>query len=363
MTDSPQKPQEYYRFCPGEEQIRISDAVCFGRRRANFPKCKNCRFNEEHSPQPGQNPAATLLGPSKPAEPAETDRIGLIFQANDIRARYPDPLNTDAAWRIGQACAQFLRSELRGYDRSQPEKSTIVVGRDMRKSSPALAEALIEGLRAGGSPVIDIGLIDTPQLYFAVNRLTCCGGVQVTASHNPDDYNGFKISGLRARPISSDTGLTKIRKIAENTIRHTTGSMAPLQTADLSEPYKTFVRGFLNEDVSTVSADHPLKVVVDASNGMAGRFFPLIFGDVEWLDAVKLNFEHAGDFHHDPNPLIEANLSQLRDRVTRSRADFGVCFDGDADRCILVDEKGSPVRGDLMTALLVSDLLKECPGS
>ncbi len=369
MTDAPQNPQDYYRFCPGEEQIKLSDAICLGRRRSNFPKCKNCQFNDDLAaknpvPEAAAAPkSAGGVGPGRSVEVSQVDRIGSLFQANDIRARYPDPLNADAAWRIGQAAAQFLRSELRGYDRSLAEKSTVVVGRDMRRSSPVLADALIEGLRAGGSPVIDIGMVDTPQLYFAVNRLTCCGGIQVTASHNPGEYNGFKICGQKARPVSTDTGLSKIRKIAENTLRHVTGALAPLSKTDLSEDYKTFVRGFLNEEIVSRTAERPLKVVVDASNGMAGRFFPLIFGDVEWLDIVRLNFEHNGEFVHDPNPLADANLSQVRERVIRSKADFGVCLDGDADRMILVDDAGSTVRGDLVTALLAPYFLRDYPGA
>lgn len=364
MTSTPQKPQDYYRFCPGEEQIKLSNAICMGRRRSNFPKCKNCRFNDDLPAKVGI-PIGANAGPGsgQSADRPPADRIGELFQANDIRARYPDPLGDDAAWRIGQASAQFLRSELRGYDRGIPEKSTVVVGRDMRKSSPGLAAALIEGLRAGGSPVIDIGLVDTPQLYFAVNRLTCCGGVQVTASHNPGEYNGFKICGQKGRPVSTDTGLTKIRKIAENTLRHIAGPLAPIEKTDLSEDYKAFVRGFLDEEIVTRTAENPLKIVVDASNGMAGRFFSLIFGDVEWMDLVRLNFEHNGEFMHDPNPLADANLGQLRDRVIRSKADFGVCFDGDADRMILVDGAGQPVRGDLVTALLAPYFLREYPGS
>jgi len=363
VSDALQNPHEYYRFCPGEEPIKLSDAVCLGRRRGNYPKCRGCRFNDAEKaevPQPREH------GPGQRVRRAgvvEHDPIEELFKPNDIRALYPDPLNTEAAWRIGQATAQFLRSELRGYDRTQAEKSTVIVGRDARKSSPPLAEALIEGLRAGGSPVVDIGMVDTPQLYFAVHRLTCCGGVQVTASHNPPGYNGFKICGQKARPISVDTGLSKIRRIAKNTLRHTSGMLAGLEHADLAEPYKAFVRGFLDEDEALVSADRPLKVVVDASNGMAGRWFPLIFGDIEWLDIVPLNFEHNGEFVHDPNPLVEANLSQLRDRVLRSKADLGICFDGDADRCILVDNESVPIRGDLVTALLAPYFLKTSPGS
>lgn len=356
-----QNPTDYFRYCPGEERIKLSDAVCLGRRRSNFPKCKGCPFNDDE-----KNAAAT--GPDAASNPGADlemtrDQIESVFRAYDIRGRCPDPLDENIAWRIGQAVAQFLRSELRGYDRGRPEMAAVVVGRDMRKTSPALTEALIEGLRAGGSPVLDIGLVDTPQLYFAVNHLTCCGGVQVTASHNPPSYNGFKICGPKARPVSMDTGLTKICRIAQNTVRHVSGQLAELESLDLAEDYKHFVRGFLREDSLIADPDEPMKIVVDASNGMAGRWFPLIFGDVESLEVVRLNFEHNGEFLHDPNPLIEANLAQLRDRVVRSQAAFGVCFDGDADRCTFVDHQGQTIRGDLMTTLLARYVLKEYPGS
>ena len=292
MTNTPQKSQDYYRFCPGEERIKLSDAVCLGRRRSNFPKCKSCQFNDDLRGKPAAPvmPTVGATGAVPPADRPQADRIGQVFQANDIRARSPDPLNDDAAWRIGQASAQFLRSELRGYDRSQPDKSSVVVGRDMRKSSPALAAALIEGLRAGGSPVIDIGMVDTPQLYFAVNRLTCCGGVQVTASHNPAEYNGFKICGQRARPVSTDTGLTKIRKIAENTLRHIAGPLASIEKADVSEDYKTFVRGFLDEEIASRTAENPLKIDV------IKHLFELHEGDLilvigQYVDESAVPFE------------------------------------------------------------------------
>jgi len=372
-----QQESEYQRYCPGEERIRISDAVCRGRRRVNFPKCKGCRFNDDErggaqvSAEPGPGPAARVVSPvpvtASPAgaEPAaaRVDRIEEVFRAYDVRGLYPEELNADIAWRIGHAAAQFLRSVLRGYDRSLAEKSAVVVGRDMRRSSPELAAALIEGLRTGGSPVIDIGLIDTPQLAFAVNQLTCCGGVQVTASHNPARYNGFKFCGLKGRPISSDTGLTKISRIARNTQRHVGGQLSGLREQDLGAAYKAYVLGFLRPPEGGRSSRRPLRVVVDASNGMAGRWFPIIFGDVDWLDIVRLNFEHNGDFIHDPDPLVRANLGQLIDRMGRSRADFGVCFDGDADRCVFVDHEGRVIEGDVMTALLARRFLAEAPGS
>lgn len=381
MSSNPQNAAAYHRYCPGEERIRISDAVCLGRRRSNYPKCKGCQFNDDEREAAKSAPEDEAVRPveaastvaagrgalvtARPAMPLapRVDLIESLFTAYDIRGRYPDPLDAEAAWRIGQACAQFLRSELRGYDRSRTDKSAVVVGRDMRKSSRPLAEALMDGLRAGGAPVIDLGLIDTPQLCFAVNRLTCCGGVQVTGGHHEPAYNGFKICGQKARPVSANTGLTKVSKIAKNTLRHTTAQVAELQQADLTESYRGFVRSFLREDDVPFTPEEPLRVVVDASNGMAGRAFALVFGDLDWLDVVRLNFEHNGEFIHGPDPVVEENLSQVRDRVIRAKAAFGVCFDGDADRCVFVDHEGQPVSGDLVTALFAGHFLREFPGA
>lgn len=359
MTDSPQKPDLYYRYCPGEERIKISDAICLGRRHSNFAKCKGCQFNDD------EKAAATGVGTRKPGEPSRPDleTIESLFGAYDIRGACPEPLGAELAWRIGQATAQFLRSQLRGYDRSDRAKSTVIVGQDMRRTSPMLAEALIEGLRAGGAPVVDIGLIDSPQLYFAVNRITCCGGVQVTASHNPPQYNGFKVCGQKAKSISADTGLNQICKIVQNTMKYQPAQMADLRQEDLSDAYREFVRGFLNATSGCFNAERPLKVVVDASNGMAGRWFPLIFGDLDWLEIVRLNFEHNGEFVHDPDPLVRSNLDQLIDRMKRSKADIGVCFDGDADRIVAVDEKVRVVPADLMTALMARSMLGRSAGS
>jgi phosphomannomutase len=366
VNDSIQAIRDYFRFCPGEEHVRISDAVCRGRRRSNFPKCRGCQFNDEEQKSGASSaPAAAALvdRATEAAEKQKRDQIESVFKAYDIRGVYPEPLDAEMAWRIGQSVAQFLRSELRGYDRSLPEKSTIVVGRDMRKSSPELASALIDGLRAGGSPVIDIGMVDTPQLYFAVNHFTCCGGVQVTASHNPSQYNGFKICGLRGRPVGAETGLSKICKIAKNTLKVSTPQVGPARQEDLTAPYRDFVRGFLTRNGAKYTAERPLRIVVDASNGMAGRAFPLVFNDIEWIDVIRLNFDHNGDFVHDPNPLVDKNLTQARDRVMRSRAHMGICFDGDADRCVFVDNNGQVVRSDLMTALLARQFLRDSVGS
>jgi phosphomannomutase len=349
--DVQQSSNEYERYCPGEEHAKITKAVCRGRRRANFPKCKGCQFNDDEK-------AAGIhaAGGAAHREKDRVDMLDKVFKAYDVRGTVPSPLSAEAALRIGMATARFLKGQLRTPDRTNRRAAAIAVGRDMRKSSPDLSQAFIEGARSAGADIIDVGMIDTSQIYFAVNHLQTCGGVQTTASHNPAHYNGFKICGLRGKPVSADTGLNEICKVAKGLSLSEVADKGSLEHRDLAEAYKSFVRQFL----------HParrLKVVVDASNGMAGRWFPVLFGDVEELETAALNFEHNGEFVHDPNPLIEANLAQLRDKVKRTGADFGVCFDGDADRCMLVDEKADIVRCDVLTAILAEQFLRQLPGS
>jgi len=354
----PDKSDEIQRFCPGEEQIKIPDAICYGRRRANYRKCPGCPFNDDERSAPtfyAANAANARNVPLAVLEMDKRDMIGKVFKAYDVRATYPEPLNEDIAWRIGNATAQFLRTSLTGYDRSDSKMNTLIVGRDMRKSSPKLAKAFIEGASAIGTPVIDIGMIDTPQLYFATNHMPCCGGVQTTASHNPANYNGFKICGPKGKPIGGETGLKEIDRIARAISRHP-AEAAPVRTLDLSEPYRAYLHKFLREP-------RPMKVVLDASNGMAGRWFPIVFNGVPNLTIIPLNYTHDGEFVHPPNPLVEANLAQLRAAVSEHKADFGACFDGDADRCMFVDEHGTSVPSDLVTALLAGEYLRERPGA
>lgn len=350
---SMQTVQQYTRYCPGEEHIRLSDAICFGRRRVNFPKCPGCQFNDDEQAARRQQ---RVLAHGLIVQEGTPLMLDEIFKAYDIRGVYPDALDEQAAWRIGFACGTFLKSTLRGTERSDVDMARIVVGRDMRRSSPTLAAALIEGARCSGVGVVDIGMIDTPQLYFAVNHFKCCGGVQTTASHNPAQYNGFKISGRGGKPIGSETGLNDIRVIARNTAPHETHLRGDLTQEDLSEAYRAFVLSFFKPS-------RRLKIVVDASNGMAGRWVPIVFRGVAHLEIDGLNFEHAGQFVHDPNPLVTANLEQLRQRVCEISADAGVCFDGDADRCVLIDEQGRNIPCDLLTAMLAGSFLKQRPKS
>ncbi len=277
-----------------------------------------------------------------------------IFKAYDIRGIYPDQLTEEDAWKIGCATARFLPSLMTGYERGQVGAQAICVGRDMRTHSAPLAESLIEGIRSAGVAVIDIGMIDTPQMYFAINYFKACGGIQITASHNPAQYNGFKVSGRGAVPVGGDTGLKDIQHLAM-AMPHTKGNpTGGYRQEDLTEPYKQHVFQFLNPSVGE------MKVAIDASNGMAGKMLPALFGAGP-IEMVEINFEHEGKFKHDPDPLKEKNLRQVRSLVKRQKCDFGLCFDGDADRMMMIDEKGNSIRCDLLTALLVPYFLEKKP--
>ena len=279
-----------------------------------------------------------------------------IFKAYDIRGIYPDQLNEEDAWKIGCATARFLRSLLRGYERGQAASQSLCVGRDMRTHSEAVAKALIEGMNSTGANVIDIGMIDTPQMYFAINHFGTCGGVQVTASHNPAKYNGFKISGLDAKPIGGDTGLKDIEHIAM-ALLHTKGkATGSVESRDLTAGYKKHVLKFLRPNVKK------MKIAVDASNGMAGKMVPAIFDKLP-VEIIELNFKHDGKFKHEPNPLVEKYLAEVKAAVKKNKCDFGVCFDGDADRLMMIDENGDTIGCDLTTALMVPYFLEKEPKS
>jgi phosphomannomutase len=289
-----------------------------------------------------------------------------IFKAYDIRGVYPDQVNEEDAWKIGCAAGRFLPSLLRGYERGQANSQALCVGRDMRVHSEVLANALIEGINAAGANVIDLGMIDTPQMYFAINHLGTCGGVQVTASHNPAKYNGFKVSGIEAKPVGVDTGLNDIKHIAMALLHTKAKATGSVEKRDLTAEYKNHVLKFL------APGKGKLKIAVDASNGMAGKMVPAVFGDpfdnklrAELLpiEIIPINFEHSGKFKHEPNPLLEENLADVKAAVKKNKCDFGVCFDGDADRLMMVDQKSQNISCDLMTALMVPYFLKKQPKS
>jgi phosphomannomutase len=279
-----------------------------------------------------------------------------IFKAYDIRGVYPDQINEEDTRRIGCATARFLCPPVLGDEQEHADAKALCVGRDMRTHSRPIAKALIEGMTAAGANVIDIGMIDTPQMYFAINHLGTCGGVQVTASHNPAQYNGLKISGLQAIPIGGDTGLKDIERIA-TALEHTEGKTAgSVEKRDLTAEYKHHVLQFLRPITKKI------KVAIDASNGMAGKMVPAIFSDLP-IEITALNFEHDGTFKHEPNPLVEKNLAELKKAVKRHKCHLGVCFDGDADRLMMVDQNSDTIGCDLMTALMAQYFLEKEPGS
>lgn len=286
-----------------------------------------------------------------------------VFKAYDIRATCPNPLSEEMARRIGEGAGVFLASQAGATGKP------IVVGRDMRKTSPMMADALISGINAVGVNVIDVGLVDTPFTYFAVNHLAAAGAVMTTASHNPPEYNGFKVSAMGAKPVGQDTGLSEIRVLAarasaEETL-HAPGASGrgKRESRDLWDAYASHVRAFYKP------GSRRLKVVIDASNGMAGTMVPKVFGRqgsalVPGLEIIEMNFDNSrGEFVHEPNPMLPSAIAELQKAVVREKADCGLCFDGDADRCIVIDEKGQPIGCDHLTAWLAGVFLEDAQGS
>jgi phosphomannomutase len=283
--------------------------------------------------------------------------LSTIFKAYDVRAIYPQPLSESAALRVGCATGQFLKQQVADSAAGLTLPNTVVISRDMRPHSPQLTAAFTQGLRSAGMDVIDIGMCDTSFIYFAINHLNCAGGVQVTASHNPIQYNGFKISGPQARPIGASTGLKQIQTIAESLPETGCNSEAPgkLEERDLWAPYREHVLRFYTPPKPN---RRPIKIVVDASNGMAGKLVPKVFSGLPGIEIVPINFEITGAFSHDPNPLVAENMKPTQLGVAKHLADLGACFDGDADRCILTDERGAIIGCDHLTALLVDHFTK-----
>jgi phosphomannomutase len=287
--------------------------------------------------------------------------LGKVFKAYDVRATYPKPLNEKLAWQIGYAIAQYLVEQASEAGRDDPMMRNVAIGRDMRRSSPSLAKALTQGMRDYGAHIIDLGTVDTPFITWAVNHLGCCGGVQITASHNPANYNGFKISKMSGKPVGMTTGLDDVRRYAAMVDRDKlVARNGREESRDLWSDYREHVLEFLDESLRKGSSQ--LSVVVDASNGMAGTMVPKVFAEAKGLKIARLNFENlSGEFQHEPNPLVEANLAQLKEKVQAAKADLGICFDGDADRCVVVDETGRTVGCDLLTAWLAGAFLRRHP--
>jgi phosphomannomutase len=269
-----------------------------------------------------------------------------VFKAYDVRGLYREELDEDGAYRIGRAYAEHF------------EPRAVAVGRDVRLSSPAMAAAVVEGIADGGADVVDLGLVGTEMVYFAVDSLGLDGGICVTASHNPKEYTGMKIVRRGALPVGGDSGLADIRE------RASADFGPPARRGDVREV--DVWPAFVDKVLSFVDVDaiRPLRVVVDAANGMAGVMLPPVLERLPQLDVVRCNFEPDGTFpNHEPNPLLPENREFVVRETRANRSDLGVAFDGDADRCFFVDDTGEFVPGDFVTALLAGLTLEREPGA
>jgi phosphomannomutase len=268
------------------------------------------------------------------------------FKAYDIRGRIPDQLNSDIAYRIGNATAAFL------------DAKRVVIGRDMRLSSAELTDAVAQGLTDAGVDVLDIGLCGTEMVYYATAHLKADGGIMVTASHNPADYNGLKLVREDAKPISADTGLSDIRALAENNDRLMAAENGTRRDTDIFADYVGHIASYV--DLEKLK---PLKLVVNAGNGVAG----LAIDGLEPLvpfELVKIHHEADGTFPNGiPNPLLPENRAATADAVRLQGADMGIAWDGDFDRCFLFDENGEFIEGYYIVGLLAESLLANNPGA
>ncbi|WP_273407766.1 phosphomannomutase/phosphoglucomutase [Corynebacterium ureicelerivorans] len=278
-----------------------------------------------------------------------TDTLKSVIKAYDIRGVVGETIDEDFVRTAGAAFASILRGE--GEDR-------IAVGHDMRPSSPALSEAFAEGAASQGVNVTLLGLTSTDELYFVAGTQRCAGAM-FTASHNPAKYNGIKLCRAGAAPVSTDTGLSDIARMLVEGVPEYAGEPGVVEKHDALDEYATYLR-----ELVPVPMRRNLVVAVDAANGMAGMTVPAVLGDLSNVDIRPLYFELDGTFpNHEANPLDPKNLVDLQRFTVEQGADIGLAFDGDADRCFVVDERGEAVSPSAITALIASRVLADNPGA
>jgi phosphomannomutase len=280
---------------------------------------------------------------------AVSDKLAAIVKAYDVRGVVGEQFDVDIARRLGCAFARLLIGE--GHTRA------VVIGHDMRDSSPVLSGAFADGVTGHGLDVVNIGLASTDLLYFASGRLDLPGAM-FTASHNPAAYNGIKLCRAGATPVGSDNGLADIRAMAADDDVPVAATTGGVSSVDLLADYAAYLRTLVD-----LTGIRPLRLVVDAGNGMGGHTVPSVLAGLP-LTVEELYFELDGTFpNHEANPLDPANLVDLQRAVVASGADLGIAFDGDADRCFVVDENGDPVSPSAITALIAVRELAKAPGS
>ncbi|MGW4715046.1 phosphomannomutase/phosphoglucomutase [Nocardia sp. NPDC004260] len=275
--------------------------------------------------------------------------VNAVIKAYDVRGVVGDQIDAEFVRDVGASFARLMRAE--GANR-------IVIGHDMRDSSPELSAAFADGVLGQGLDVVHIGLASTDQLYFASGRLDCPGAM-FTASHNPARYNGIKLCRAKALPVGQDTGLAAIKNELVDGVPAYPGERGSATESNLLTEYADFLRGLV--DLGDI---RPLTIAVDAGNGMGGYTVPAVLGTLPQVTIVPLYFELDGTFpNHEANPLDPANLVDLQKLVRESGADIGLAFDGDADRCFVVDENGDPVAPSAITALVAERELAKEPGA
>jgi phosphomannomutase len=280
-----------------------------------------------------------------------------IFKAYDVRGLYPSQIDDQVAYVVARAFARVLAA-LRKGEGADPEGLHVAVGHDMRVHSPALAEHFARGLVDEGVHVLDIGMVGTEMVYYTIGSHELDGGVSVTASHNPAAWAGFKLVREGAIALSGDRGIQDVRRVAESEDFSSPAGPGAYERRDVSEEYRRHVLGFI--DPSLV---RPMRVVLDGGNGMAGTMAGPILDQFS-LEGERLYFKPDGRFPgHEPNPLLEENRKLIIETVLAEKAELGIAWDGDADRCFFIDETGEFVPGDFLTALLAESMLEKYPGA
>jgi len=278
----------------------------------------------------------------------------MIYKAYDIRGIYPDELNEELAKKIAQAFAVMRKKEL------NKEQITLVVGADMRLSSPSLKKQVIEGLFESGVRVIDIDLVSTPTFYFAVSYFGYDGGLMVSASHNPAQYNGIKLVREGAKPFGQGNGMEELQKIVEQNefvISENKGNI-------ISKEEMLFTQTKEEEKFADLKKIRPMKIVADAANAMGAQYLSELFADLPQIELIKMNFDLDGTFpSHEADPFKDENIADLKKRVLQEKADLGIATDGDGDRIFFIDNKGELVEPSIIRGIMAELFLRDNPGS